>query len=189
VRVFRIELDVDRFQYLLPADDKDSSSSQPLFDGTQIEEWRPPAVYSYQPRLAAGDFWSFQMRSAAWATRPSATHRIQSVLAKAGQILPLPYQGEVFGLLNVTQCVECLDPDATEWIVGESTRKPIRIARYAFLPKRFPESPIFKLPQTARSEILCYEGVLDPVDEFKSIVERHQLTGLTFREIWSSDGR
>jgi hypothetical protein len=112
---------------------------------------------------------------------------LESVLAQAGQILPLIYQGETFGLLNVTQCVECLDPDRTRWVFGESTGKPIRIARCAFLSSRFPRSSIFKLPQTARSEILCYEGILDSDDEFKAPVEQNEMTGLRFREAWSSE--
>jgi len=52
-----------------------------------------------------------------------------------------------------------------------------------------PESSIFKIPQTARADILCYEGLKDPVDEFKPTVEKRGLTGIKFRELWQSDAR
>jgi hypothetical protein len=80
----------------------------------------------------------------------------------------------------------CLDHDKTEWEYGETTGKPIRIVRYAFHEDRMPESSIFKIPETGRSEILCYEGARDPEDEFKPFVERNGITGLKFTELWSS---
>jgi len=92
----------------------------------------------------------------------------------------------MFSLFNVTECINCLDQDKTEWEYGETTGKPIRIVSYAFHKDRMSESSIFKIPETANGEILCYDGARDPEDEFKPYVESHGITGLEFTEIWSS---
>jgi len=187
VRVFRVEADVNTYQYFMLQDQRLLRSEQLRFDGTVIHEWSPPAVFSYQPQLAYGDFWGFQMWSAALAASPKAIRLLHVLFARAGQLLDLPYQGEHFGLLNVTQCVDCLDPEHTQWILGQETKKPIRIAKYSFVPERLPESSIFKLPQTARSEILCHEGRMSNEDEFRACVEAFALHGLHFRQIWTEN--
>jgi len=187
MRVYKIELDVNQCQYFLVEDKSLFRSELLKFDGTKMgAAWRPPAVYSYQPQLKACDFWSFQLL-AAFATPPRVTKDLELFLSIAGELLPLPYKGEQFSVLNVTECVNCLDEQRSEWVYGKKTGKPIRIAKYAFHRDRMPESSIFKIPQTARADILCYEGLKDPVDEFKPTVEKRGLTGIKFRELWQSD--
>ena len=105
----------------------------------------------------------------------------------SAESVQLPFENEQFALLNVTACVNCLDQDRTEWELGKSTGKRIRIEKYAFHYDRLPESSVFKIPETRRGEILCYEGVKDPEDELKPYVESHGITGLKFTELWASD--
>jgi hypothetical protein len=186
LKIYKARPDVDRFQYLLLADERDRRDF-PSFDGRMVEQWRPPGVFSYQPQLQAGDFWGFNMTAATWATTPDATERLARFLLRAGQVLPVRYGGEDFGLLNVTECVECLDHDATLWRLGATSRQPTMIEKYAFRADRLPESTIFKIPETARGQILCIEGRGDPEDEFKPTAQRLGMTGLSFREIWSDD--
>jgi hypothetical protein len=175
------------FQYLLVADLALVGADQLRFDGTPVERWDPPDVYSYEPKLKEGDFWGFHMIDATWATTPDATEKCRLFLSLAGQLLPLPFKGREFSLLNVTECVNCLDSGRTEWVYGKTTGKPIGIAKYAFHADRMPESSSFKIPETARAEILCYEGLRDSADEFKGFVEAIEMTGLEFEEIWRTD--
>ena len=100
----------------------------------------------------------------------------------AGELLPLPYQGQEYTLLNVTECINCLDEEHTEWVYHLGTK--IQIAKYVFHPDRFSESTIFKIPQTRRGEILTVEGLKDPEDEFKYVVEKEGLKGIEFEMLW-----
>jgi len=175
------------FQYLLLANSGLTRSEQFRFDCTPISNWQAPAVFSYKPKLRAGDFWGFEMLRATWATTPQATDKLREFLLMAGQPLPLPFEGKEFSVLNVTECINCLDTTKTDWIHEKSTGKPVRIAKYAFHSDRMSESSIFKIPETAKSEILCYEGLKDSADEFKGFVEANRMTGLRFEEIWPTD--
>ncbi len=104
----------------------------------------------------------------------------------AGEILPLPFNGHEYGILNITDCVNCLDDVRSEWVLGKDTGKRIRIERYVFFPDRFSESTLFKIPETRRGQLLTVEGVADPEQEFKPTVEKLGLTGLKFEPLWSS---
>jgi len=185
MKVFRASADVNHYQYLLPADTDAPGVYD--FDCTPKEPWNPPEVYSYKPLLLAADIWGYGMIESTWAVSPGAFERLKWLLVGAGELLPLPFDNQQFALLNVTQCVNCLDHNKTEWVIGETTGKPIRIERYAFHGDRLPESSVFKIPETHRGEVLCYEGGKDRDDELKPFVERHNITGLRFTELWSSD--
>jgi hypothetical protein len=105
----------------------------------------------------------------------------------AGELLPLPHEGREYTVLNVTECINCLDQDASQWSLNPSTGERVRLVRYAFHRDRFSESPIFKIPETCRAEVLVVEGLLDPEDEFRSVVRRAQLRGLIFEQLWEDD--
>jgi hypothetical protein len=131
-----------------------------------------------------GDFYNFG--SSLLITSPRATEILRPHLEAAGELLPLPYQGLTYYLLNVTLCINCLDHDRTEWIIGKSTGKRIGIRRYEFQPDRFAESDLFKIPETCKAEILCVQGRKDPRDSFWHAIEANRLKGLRFEEIWVS---
>jgi hypothetical protein len=106
--------------------------------------------------------------------------------ATAGELLPLPYEGEVYTLLNITECINCLDHEQTEWIYGKSTGARIGIKKYVFHQERFSESDLFKIPETCTSEVLVVEGLKDIRDGFKYAVEASGLQGLIFELVWKS---
>jgi hypothetical protein len=103
----------------------------------------------------------------------------------AGELLPLPHQSVLFQLINVLECVNCLDQQNTQWVFGKTTNARIRIKEYHFDARRFSESTLFKIPETAMGEVLTVTGLKDPDDEFKSVVEREGLKGILFEELWS----
>ena len=102
----------------------------------------------------------------------------------AGELLHLPYMGRLFTLLNILECPDCLDGETSEWVYGRSSGKPIRIAHYSFHKNRFSESTIFKIPQFVRGSVFAVEGIKDPEDEFKHVVDAAGLSGLCFKKVW-----
>src|SRR5262249_42527274 len=106
--------------------------------------------------------------------------KIVSFLDQSCEPLPVECETEQFLICNVTCVVNALDKSRTIY----DGPLPYHIEQYAFHPHRF-EYSVFKILETAMTEVLCVEGLVDPNDEFKGTVERERLTGLRFMEIWS----
>jgi len=184
VRVHEIDADLS-FQYLLLSDRGRAESFR--LEGLPITNWVPPKVFSYKPQLPAGDFWSVELGLGAYAVTPEVAQAAWHLLQSAGQLLPLPYQGREFQLLNVTETVNCLDHQRAEILTDSTSGSFMRIQRYAFHIDRLPESSIFKIPETRRTTVYCSQGLRVGDDDFKGYVEKHRLRGLKFKEVWHSD--
>ena len=183
MRIYRIEMDVNVYQrfYL----DEASVINLPMWkwDATPMADmWRPPAVYILHPKLKRGNF--FGLAPGMVVADSVAVTAVGSFLEQSGELLPLPYKAETFHALNVTECIDSLDEDRTEWVYGKTTGAPIRIKQFAFRANRLTETPLFKIPETCRTEIYTCEGLRDPEDEFKYMVDTLGLTGLLFQEVW-----
>jgi hypothetical protein len=179
MRVYRIENDVNHFQYFLPQKSEDVFTL--LMDCTsKATNWISPPVYIYKPRHKAGDFYNFDWNSV--ITSPRATAALHSHLIEAGELLPLFYQDDQFAVLNVLQCVDCLDHSLSE-------RQPGHYTKYVFRSNQLAQvqSTIFKIPQTRQSEVLVVEGLKAPEEEFRYTVEKSGLKGLLFTELWLDD--
>lgn len=179
MRVYRIENDVNHFQYFLPQRSEDVSPL--LTDCTpKGTNWISPPVYIYKPRKKAGDFYNFDWNAV--ITSPRATVALYSHLSEAGELLPLFYRGDQFAFLNVLQCVDCLDLHLSERQPGHYTKYVFRSDQLAQM-----QSTIFKIPQTRQSEVLVVEGLRDPEEEFRYTVEMAGLQGLLFTELWHGE--
>jgi hypothetical protein len=184
MRVFRIVPDSNLFQSFLPSD----AANVMVFDmdgSSKIQTWVPPAVYVLMPKLKKGDF--YQFNPSTLITSERATEALRSHLEAAGELLPLVHEGEQFTVLNVTQCINCLDTAKTDWYLVPDTGQKIRPKRYVFHSGRFIESTLFKIPETARAEIFVLEGLHPPEEEFRAIVERQKLQGIKFVEVWNDE--
>jgi hypothetical protein len=184
MKVFRIRLNSNDFQSFLPVDSKVWETDALKMDCKRmLAAWKPPAVYIYNPKLKQGSF--LHLCSGAFVVDSFACEVLRTILEIAGEILPLPHQDSVFHLINVLECVNCLDQENTKWVFGKTTNAKIRIKEYHFHADRFSESTLFKIPETAMGEVLTVSGIKDPGDEFKSVVEREGLQGILFEEVWS----
>src|SRR5450756_22452 len=102
MKVFRAVPQFNDFQYLLLADSESTGSDQFRFDCTPISDWRTLAVFSFKPKLMAGDFWGFEMLRSTWATTAQATEKLREFLVMAGQLLPVAFESNEFSVINVT---------------------------------------------------------------------------------------
>lgn len=183
LRVFRVRGDVNSYQALLADDEAVWSTDRLALNGTpRASNWQPPTVYSDQPRLLAPDIWTL-VGCAGLVFPPPAQERFDLLLAVSGELLPLPFEGEVFFLHNNLQDINCLNVEASGWLHDENGRR-VLLKRYEFHSRRLPESSLFKIPQTDTVEVLCIEGLLDPEEDFKAIVEHEGWTGLRFEPLW-----
>lgn len=99
----------------------------------------------------------------------------------AGELLPVPYKEQTFSLLNITQCIECLDAERSEWQEMKSTGRK-RLRKPFLRADRMCASTLFKSAHSPL-EIYCIEYSGDPEEEFKASVEHHKLKGLVFEEV------
>jgi hypothetical protein len=98
----------------------------------------------------------------------------------AGELLPLKYKDEMFSVLNITECIECLDSERSEWHTRANGSK--LLVRPFFRAERLPASTLFKSAHSW-GHFFCVEYSGDPKEEFKACVEHEKLTGLLFKEV------
>ena len=186
IRIFRIRLDSNAFQMLLPRDESIWGLPTLQMDcKPKAEHWKPLDVYVQNPRLRRGNF--FHLCSGAFAADDATSNSLLDLLEMSGELLPIVGETESLFLFNCLECVNCLDSGRTGWVLGKKTSAKIRIERYQFIASRLSEAPLFKIPETAPAELLTITGLMDPQDEFKNRVESARLGGLVFEEIWAQD--
>ena len=179
--VYRVLPDVSSHQYIL---EDASELDKRDFDGTPINRlnWRTPSTfYIANPRMPEPEFWGFSNLSI-FAVPVDAAAKIVKFLDQSCQTLPIRVGRKHLLLCNVTYVVNALNKSRSRNERG----LPHWITQYAFHAGRLDFS-LFKIPQTALTEILCVEGLGDPEDDFKGTVERLGLTGLKFIKLWDSE--
>jgi hypothetical protein len=183
---FEVESDSDRYQYFLLEDA--SVADRYEFDGRPLSDvWRPPAVYSYQPRLLEADFWNFGLGAfgTVFAIRPEALQRneLRQYVASVGELLPLPYRGREFAVWNVTETIDALDADASVWLHYDNGER-FRVESPRFRRDRLGWN-VFKVPELPHSIFAWVDDRIERHQLFKHRVDDSRLTGLIFRELYS----
>jgi hypothetical protein len=185
MKVYEVRLDTNKYQRFLPEDQGVWKTKYLKMDcSRKLPDWVPLPIYVPNPRLKKGNF--FHLCPGAFVTENGTTEKLRDILEMAGELLPLSCKGADYTLLNVTECMDCLDHDKTAWVFGKATGAKIDIKRYVFKPERLPESSLFKIPERV-AHLFVAEGRFDSEDEFKSRVEQEGLEGLLFAEVWRSE--
>ena len=179
-KVYRVLFD-EKYQSLESVDKdayRQARKGSWRFDGYPAEDtWTPLEVYVRQPTLDKPDIWAI---ADTIAFEPEAAIVVQLCLDQAGEQLKLPFDGRELVVLNVTYVIDVLGKEASEY----DEDLPHMIDEYVFHGSRLDYS-IFKIPQTQMSEILTVEGLSSPEEEFKPLVEKHNLKGRRFKVVYS----
>lgn len=96
------------------------------------------------------------------------------------QVLPIIYNqtGKLY-ILNVTNVVDCLDYDNSDVTYFDSGRVS-DVRKFSFHEHLVINQHIFKIPELLR-------GYIFVSDTFKAAVEKHDLKGFEFIEVWNSN--
>ena len=184
MEIFRIRLDSNKFRSFLPADTNIwQTDALKMNCVSKLSTWRSPEIYVHNPNFEKGNFSHFC--SGGFVVDASTANELRTIFEIAGELLPLTHEGLSFYLVNILECVNCLDANKTEWVTGKTTGAKIRIKNYQFDKNKLSESTLFKIPETSAAEILCIAGLKDAEDEFKARVESAGLKGLIFEKLWS----
>jgi hypothetical protein len=185
MEIHKIRLDSNIYQSVVPKDDNIWKNNLLKLDAQpKLETWKTPAVYVHNPKKKRGNF--FHVCSGGIVVDSIALEKLRDFFEMAGELLPIDNDGEILHLVNILECVNCLDDRKTQWILGKTTGAKIDIKKYEFYPDRISESTLFKIPETAAGEVLATSRIKDPEDEFKSVVDREGLTGILFEKLWSN---
>ena len=185
--VFEVHCKVNDYQCLCLSDMGQAKRHEFYFDCEKREaNWTPPEVYIRQPKLKRGNFFYFAGASGCFiCDEPTRYHdELAELLETSGELLPLLHEGETFYVMNVLECINALDRDKSEW-PPQMKQKIGFPQKYVFHRSRIPDTPLFKIPELSRWQILCVEDGPNAAYDFKRMVERLGLTGLYFEKLWT----
>lgn len=187
MRIFSIETDIDKYQIILPVSYTDAVHDMIDFNGLpKISIWKPIKFYIDNPLDKQSDFFSLT-NSSAFACTKKAAEKFMRFWDISAELLPIFLEdGTELFIVNVIDCVNALDAKDTEYDYYEDGTRSNRILKYAFHKNRFHESSIFKIPETANTQVLTYTGVKSPEDEFLSAYKESGLMGLIFSPLFES---
>lgn len=182
-KVFRIEGDLENYQYLVPTNLGQPGDEPGILNGTPLpDEWIPPRFYIPYPTKSAPAIWPVPDFAAFAIQEDSKSFELLvRFIHQSCQLIPVDCDGRELLLVHVVEVLNCLDRSNSSMMPTQT-----HVLQYAF-HHRF-EWTLFKIPETCRHEILCWELTGEPHDEFRATIVRCGLTGLLFREIWS-DGK
>lgn len=181
MKVYKLELEVDDYQSLLPKDDSvfdtgllslDGSSKKgqwvsPLEVELDNNEALVPDIYS----LGAGNF----LISAAFIN--ILKHKLVNT-----EFLPVFWSEGERCLINVVGYSDCLDADSTEWCLDDDSGRRLFIEEHQFNKSKLPESFLFKIEEEC-FELFCVDKE-DGSENFKFLIEKHDLKGVGFEVVW-----
>jgi len=190
VKIFQVTNDVERYQSLLPVKDSVWDRRSTRFHGHPLEAiWKPFDVFALKPLLKEDDFYYFH--PGAFIAGPRGRELAATPLEMSGELLPVrcPKKKGEFFVFNVTNCLDVLDEEATEFERPDDPTYKGDIFKCVFHGDRFTEASVFRIARPP-VDIFCIERTGDPQDgEFKAMVEANGLEGLEFKLVWSDERR
>lgn len=175
-------------QVICPSDEKDEDYSGKLaFNGhPKLDNWMPIEFFVFNPLAKRGNFFSLPNYSA-FACDKLAVDRLYEFLDFGAELLPIYLEdGTELFIVNVTDCVNALDQKNTVYdYYPEGGRG--RILKYAFHKNRFSESSIFKIPETAATQVFTFTGIKSPNEEFYHAYNDSKLSGLVFELLFTAE--
>lgn len=147
-------------------------------------KWVTPKLRIYNPLEKKPNFYYFA--SGSFVVDEKTCDIFQSIFEMAGELLPVNCTDFKGYLLNITQCVNCLDHDFCEYEKDSDTGEDLYLKKVVFQKSMIPESTLFKIPEDNGVDIFTTEG-MGIREEFKEMYEKHKMKGLKFELIWSDE--
>jgi hypothetical protein len=182
IRVFQINYDANRFQWLFVDSGDDDVRRGVRLDGSpRLAAWSPPPVYVEFPNLEKPDIW--WLNDAFSMVLSSKAEAVLGEVLLEAELLPLPVGDEMLSLVNVVEVRNYLDYEKTQWF-PEAEGLLAEVPEFA--AHRIGGASLFKLPHD-NVWLYCWEDDDYVSESFRHVVTSEGLTGLTFEEIWNSE--
>jgi len=183
MKIHRAKADAKSYQWIMPSVQEDDLLDLLTFDcEAKSQFWVEANWYCFNPKQKKGNFYTLGSSSSFAFDKEVYESNLFPLLEMAGEILPIQLGMETLYVMNILECVNTLNDEKTDWeTYPDGSRR--KISNYYFHNDRISESSLFKIPQTSKTEILTYSGVKDPEDEFKSLYEKLNFSGLIFERL------
>lgn len=149
-------------------------------------DWKPFEAYIPNPGLPRPAIFGFP---GGFVLEECTYEILAEPLEMCTEALPISIEGEKARLFlcHILTTLNAVDRDRSEWAppLWKGARR--LLIRPSFIAERLGEESLFKIPEDCYVGNYCLERSGDPDDgEFKALVEHHRLTGLEFKEVWST---
>lgn len=183
MKIYRIKADSNNVQALQPVNPNLSKMDFLKFDcEPRKTNWKQLEFYIHNPKVKPRNFYNIGWEVLVFDEKVLTI--CQTVFEMAGEILPIQLErGNGLYILNVLNCISCLDYEKSQWDIYPNGRKG-RILKYAFLEYKLQNNfDIFKIPETRATSIYCYIEDEMKENNFYNLYHKNKLTGLEFEEI------
>jgi len=185
MKIFKLDIDDNNTQLIVPDIEGLELLKYKIFDGKKKADfWKDSIWYMFNPTVEATNFISFGVFSSLVFDQAVYDSELYPILERAGEILPVRLKDKTFYVLNITEVINALDDENTEWKLYDDGTKDT-ISNYQFLTRRFTNSSLFKIPETHTTEIFTYHDSIILEEDFYSIYRKLNFTGLQFIEVYA----
>ncbi len=116
---------------------------------------------------------------------PRTYELIVSAVSDVAELLPLSFDDETWYLLNVFNQVNALDKENSRYKIY-STGEVGWLIKPAFSPRKVPHNKLFKIPEDPAKIYFAEHYLDDSKNNFKNIIEKNNLFGIEFFNIWEN---
>ena len=183
MKIYHVKADSNNVQWILPKGVEDNLLDVLSFDCvSKKNQYNDISWYIHNPKDVKGNFYT-GITGALVFDQIVYDSELFTFFEMAGEIMPIHLEtGEELYALNVLECVNMLDKENSVYDYYDDGSKG-RILKYSFHKNRLSESSIFKIPETSRTQVLCYSDVHYKDDEFFYMYNELNFTGLVFKEL------
>ncbi|MGH9874927.1 MAG: imm11 family protein [Pyrinomonadaceae bacterium] len=175
--IYLLNSDTSHYRGLQPPENNRFMGMIERFDGTPIGAAWDVFEVTYDDdsiELPLSDFASLTFQHIPVFSKPAA-RALRSLLAGAGELLPLRCGEAKYLAFNVTALVDALDLENSE-VFRFASGKIMDVKTYVLDGERLGSAAIFKLTETPLMDVFVS-------DEFVNVVETAGLTGFLFKQV------
>lgn len=181
MKIWILDCDVNYFENLAWGKDENDIDLNFIksFDGTPKEkEWKPLEFKCmYHNRKFAN---TLGLSAHIPVFDKNAVNELRDYLEGNAEILPISCEGKKFYIINVTNVMDCIDYEASEYKTFRDGVRIMRFTKYAFLRDKIENVHIFKIKdEPLRSPFVS--------DAFRQKILDSNLIGFKFELVWDSD--
>jgi len=187
MKVYKVEFEVDDFSSLLAKDEKIHEKRLFALNGISKKEHWPSILMTVIDNENAPVPEIYCCEAAAMVLYDKSLELLEKVLPQNIEYLPVKLKSGIGYVINIIGFDDCFDDIKSEWLTDDETDEKLFVDKFSFLEDKVPDNTIFKIYED-RFEIFCSEG--DSVrNSFKYIVEKNELSGISFELVWDSSLR
>ena len=180
MRIWMLINEADEYAWFEPAEKWDWNRMR-SFDGRNHKEtWEPIKIIRMEPELEQefGDFPCFSDGVQIFSDR--VIDVIEEMIGNSVEFLPTITDEGVFWLVNITNVVNCIDYEKSQFRSFSSSGRIMVFEKYSFVEEKVRNEDIFRIV-----DMPYYRPFVS--DRFKEVIEANDFKGFIFKLVWDSE--